>query len=84
LPRYLQVRTVHFGDPLLTVRISNQTRAWFDGSRHRRPGHGLWLVGQVTDDISVVTGPAGSTVTVVFAPVLSDVPGGFAGPEPAR
>jgi hypothetical protein len=48
------------------------------------PGHGLWLVRQVADDISVVTGPAGSTVTVVFAPVLSDAPGGFAGPEPAR
>jgi hypothetical protein len=32
-----------------------------------QPGHGLWLVSHVADRISVVTGPAGSQVTVAFA-----------------
>lgn len=30
------------------------------------PGHGLWLVRQAADHVSVVTGPAGSEVTAVF------------------
>ena len=30
------------------------------------PGHGLWLVHQIADHISVNSGPAGSQVTVVF------------------
>jgi len=34
------------------------------------PGHGLWLVRQVADQVTVVTGPAGSEVTAVF--VLPD------------
>ncbi len=32
-----------------------------------RPGHGLWLVRQAADRVTVVTGPAGSEVTAVFA-----------------
>lgn len=31
-------------------------------------GHGLWLVRQVADDMSVVSGPGGTCVTAVFAP----------------
>ena len=31
------------------------------------PGHGLWLVRQTADRVTVVTGPAGSVVTAVFA-----------------
>jgi anti-sigma regulatory factor (Ser/Thr protein kinase) len=49
-----------------------------------QPGHGLWLVRQVADRISVVSGPAGSQVTAVFALVPSNVAGDFAGPGPAR
>jgi anti-sigma regulatory factor (Ser/Thr protein kinase) len=49
-----------------------------------QPGHGLWLVRQAADHISVTCGPAGSQVTAVFALIPSDVPGGFAGPGPAR
>ena len=49
-----------------------------------QPGHGLWLVRQVADDLSVVTGPAGSTVTVVFFLVSSSVIEGPAAPEPPR
>lgn len=32
-----------------------------------QPGHGLWLVQQAADRVSVVTGPAGSKVTAVFS-----------------
>ena len=38
------------------------------------PGHGLWLVRQVADHISVHHGPAGSQVTVVFTMLGSDIP----------
>ena len=36
------------------------------------PGHGLWLVRQVADHISVTCGPAGSQVTVAFTMLRSD------------
>lgn len=36
------------------------------------PGHGLWLVRQIADHISVASGPDGSQVTVVFSRVLGD------------
>ncbi len=49
-----------------------------------QPGHGLWLVRQAADRMSVICGPAGSQVTAVFALVASDVTGGLAGPGPAR
>jgi anti-sigma regulatory factor (Ser/Thr protein kinase) len=48
------------------------------------PGHGLWLVSQVADRITVDSGPAGSTVTAAFALVPGNVPGGFTGAGPAR
>ena len=48
-----------------------------------QPGHGLWLVRQAADHISVVCGPAGSQVTAVFTVVTSDVPGNVARPGPA-
>ena len=38
------------------------------------PGHGLWLVRQVADHINVVSGPAGSQVTAVFAFVAKAPP----------
>lgn len=38
------------------------------------PGHGLWLVRQVADYISVHHGPAGSQVTVVFTMLRNDIP----------
>jgi anti-sigma regulatory factor (Ser/Thr protein kinase) len=38
------------------------------------PGHGLWLVRQVADRMSVNHGPAGSQVTVVFTMLRSDIP----------
>ena len=38
------------------------------------PGHGLWLVRQIADQISVDSGPAGSLVTVVFAVLRSGIP----------
>ena len=44
-----------------------------------QPGHGLRLVRQVTDEMSVLTGPGGSTVTLAFAlPAAGDgkEPGG--------
>jgi anti-sigma regulatory factor (Ser/Thr protein kinase) len=41
------------------------------------PGHGLWLVSQVADRVDVVSGPAGSKVTVAFALVPGNVPGGL-------
>ena len=43
-----------------------------------QPGHGLWLVRQAADHISVIRGPAGSQVTAVFVLVPSDVAGNFA------
>jgi hypothetical protein len=45
-----------------------------------QPGHGLWLVRQVTDQISVLCGQAGSLVTAVFnlpaAGAYAATPGG--------
>jgi anti-sigma regulatory factor (Ser/Thr protein kinase) len=32
-----------------------------------QPGHGLWLVRNIADDLAVAPSPAGSQVTVVFA-----------------
>ena len=31
------------------------------------PGHGLWLVQQVCDQLNIVSGPGGSRVTAVFS-----------------
>lgn len=43
------------------------------------PGHGLWLVRQVTDQMSVLCGQEGSLVTAVFnlplAPAAAGSPG---------
>ena len=46
------------------------------------PGHGLWLVRQVTDQLSVLCGQEGSLVTAVFnlpvagmSPAAADSPG---------
>jgi anti-sigma regulatory factor (Ser/Thr protein kinase) len=41
-----------------------------------QPGHGLWLVRQVADRVTAVSGPAGSHVTVAFALVPGVVPEG--------
>jgi anti-sigma regulatory factor (Ser/Thr protein kinase) len=48
----------------------------------RQPGHGLWLVRQVTDQMSVLCGQGGSLVTAVFnlpaaegSPAAADGPG---------
>lgn len=38
------------------------------------PGHGLWLVRQVADHISVNSGPAGSQIIVAFTMLRSRVP----------
>ena len=38
------------------------------------PGHGLWLVRQIADHISVDSGPAGSQVTVAFTMLRSGIP----------
>jgi len=38
------------------------------------PGHGLWLVRQIADHISVDSGPAGSQVTVAFTMLQSGIP----------
>jgi anti-sigma regulatory factor (Ser/Thr protein kinase) len=38
------------------------------------PGHGLWLVRQIADHISVNYGPAGSQVTVAFTMLRSGIP----------
>jgi anti-sigma regulatory factor (Ser/Thr protein kinase) len=39
-------------------------------------GHGLWLVRQAADEVSVVSGPRGSVVTVVFRmPATAATPG---------
>lgn len=38
------------------------------------PGHGLWLVRKVADQMSVNAGPAGSQVTVAFTMLRSRVP----------
>lgn len=32
-----------------------------------RPGHGLWLVRDIADRVSIASGPAGSEVTAVFS-----------------
>jgi len=37
------------------------------------PGHGLWLVRQIADHISVNSGPAGSQVTVAFTMLRSGI-----------
>jgi len=37
------------------------------------PGHGLWLVHQIADHISVNYGPAGSQVTVAFTMLRSGI-----------
>jgi anti-sigma regulatory factor (Ser/Thr protein kinase) len=39
----------------------------------REHGHGLWVVGQVTDQFSIDHGPAGTTATAAFA--LGSPPG---------
>jgi anti-sigma regulatory factor (Ser/Thr protein kinase) len=57
------VRTQHSGGA--------PTRSW-----PFQPGHGLWLVRRIADRISMISRPAGSQVTVVFAIVPSDVPDG--------
>ena len=46
-----------------------------------QPGHGLWLVRQVADRVTAVSGPAGSHVTVAFALVPGDIPAGPASPR---
>jgi hypothetical protein len=38
------------------------------------PGHGLWLVRQIADHISVNRGPAGSQVTVAFTMLRGGIP----------
>jgi anti-sigma regulatory factor (Ser/Thr protein kinase) len=38
------------------------------------PGHGLWLVRQIADHISVNSGPAGSQVTIAFTMLRSGIP----------
>jgi anti-sigma regulatory factor (Ser/Thr protein kinase) len=38
------------------------------------PGHGLWLVRQVADHISVNSGPAGSQIIVAFTMLRSRIP----------
>jgi len=49
-----------------------------------QPGHGLWLVRQVADRISVISGPAGSQVTAIFSLDRSGIAENLAGPGPAR
>ena len=38
------------------------TAAW-----HREHGHGLWIIGEVADQVSLDRAPSGTTVTVTFA-----------------
>ena len=48
-----------------------------------QPGHGLWLVRQVTDQISVLCGTGGSLVTAVFnLPAAGVSPAAAGGPGP--
>ncbi len=49
-----------------------------------QPGHGLWLVRQAADHLTVTCGPAGSQVTAVFALAPAGVAGDGAGPGPVR
>lgn len=49
-----------------------------DGGWPLRPGHGLWVVRQVADQVSVWRGPGGPVVTAVFA-----LPAAGAPPAPA-
>lgn len=50
-----------------------------DGGWPRRPGHGLWLVRRLADQMSVWRGPGGTVVTAVFA-----LPAAQASPAPAE
>jgi hypothetical protein len=48
-----------------------------------QPGHGLWLARQVTDQVSVLCGQAGSLVTAVFTlPAAGVSPAAPGGPGP--
>ena len=49
-----------------------------DGGWPHRPGHGLWVVRQVADQMSVWRGPGGPVVTAAFA-----LPAAGAPPAPA-
>jgi anti-sigma regulatory factor (Ser/Thr protein kinase) len=47
------------------------------------PGHGLWLVWQVCDEVSATYGPGGSRVTAVFSlPAATGWPAAWAGSGP--
>jgi anti-sigma regulatory factor (Ser/Thr protein kinase) len=50
----------------------------WDGGWPLRPGHGLWVVRQVADQVSVWRGPGGPAVTAAFA-----LPAAGAPPAPA-
>jgi hypothetical protein len=49
-----------------------------DGGWPLRPGHGLWVVRQIADQVSVWRGPGGPVVTAAFA-----LPAAGAPPAPA-
>ena len=50
-----------------------------DGGWPYRPGHGLWLVWQVADQMSVWRGPGGPVVTAAFALPAAGVQSALAG-----
>jgi len=51
------------------LRAAARTSPW-----PYEPGHGLWLVRQIADHISVNCSPAGSQVTVAFSMLWSGIP----------
>jgi len=71
-----QLRT-HIADGVLRCVVDDgdqATRTVGDAGRwHCQPGHGLWLVREVADQVTVVHWPGGSRVTVAF--LLPDVGG---------
>jgi anti-sigma regulatory factor (Ser/Thr protein kinase) len=50
-----------------------------DGGWPHRPGHGLWVVRQVADQMSVWRGPGGPVVTAAFALPVAGAPPALAG-----
>jgi len=54
------------GDPLAPGAADAMSRALI-GSWPDRPGHGLWVVRQVADQMQILSGPRGTRAIITFA-----------------
>jgi len=65
--------------PAGTAGLAGQDIPGGDGGWPLRPGHGLWVVRQVADQVSVWRGPVGPVVTAAFALLAAGAPPAPAG-----